>query len=95
VLPLPNDLRERLMAAGRSMPTDPSLVASLAAEPLVAVAVSGGADSVALLASLAAEPALLPRLLVLHFDHAVRGEASVEDASFVAALAAALGLPLV
>jgi len=90
---LPEDLRDRLRAAGRALPPDPVLVASLAAEPAVAVAVSGGADSVALLASLAAEPALLPRLAVLHFDHAARGDASAADAAFVRALAAALGLP--
>jgi len=36
-----------------------------------------------------------PRLRVLHFDHRVRGEASAEDARFVAALGAALGVPCV
>jgi tRNA(Ile)-lysidine synthase len=91
---LPDNLRDRLRAAGRALPIEPALVASLAREPAVAVAVSGGADSVALLASLAADPSLVPRLVVLHFDHAVRGEASASDAAFVACLAQALGLPL-
>ncbi len=86
------ELRERLIAAGRSLAADPALVASLAEEPAVAVAVSGGADSVALLAALAATP-LAPRLVVLHYDHAVRGAESASDAAFVVDLAAALGLP--
>jgi tRNA(Ile)-lysidine synthase len=90
---LPQDLADRLRAAGRALPLDPALVAALAAEPAVAVAVSGGADSVALLAALAAEPALLPRLAVLHYDHAARGEASAADAAFVRALAGSLGMP--
>ncbi|MBI4875750.1 MAG: tRNA lysidine(34) synthetase TilS [Acidobacteria bacterium] len=60
----------------------------------VGVAVSGGADSVCLLHVLRE---LAPRwnlhLRVLHLDHKLRGEASREDARFVAALAAELGLP--
>lgn len=59
----------------------------------VGVAVSGGADSVALLHLLVE---LAPRwnlaLRVLHVDHGLRGEASREDARFVAGLAARLGL---
>uniref|UniRef100_A0A7C5ELN6 tRNA(Ile)-lysidine synthase n=1 Tax=Desulfobacca acetoxidans TaxID=60893 RepID=A0A7C5ELN6_9BACT len=61
----------------------------------VLVAVSGGPDSVALLH-------LLVRLRkewdlelgVAHFDHALRGEASREEARFVAGLARSLGLPV-
>ncbi len=87
------ELRERLIAAGRALAPDPAVVAALADEPAVAVAVSGGADSVALLAALSATPALAPRLVVLHFDHAVRGAESAADAAFVARLAEALGLP--
>ena len=59
------------------------------------VAVSGGADSVCLLhvlASLAAPWNL--RLTVLHLDHGLRGEESRQDAEFVRALAASLGLPI-
>jgi len=61
----------------------------------VGVAVSGGADSVCLLHVLVA---LAPRwnlkLEVLHLNHGLRGEESEEDARFVAAMAATLGLPV-
>lgn len=59
----------------------------------VGVAVSGGADSVALLYLLVE---LAPRwnltLRVLHVDHGLRGEESRADVRFVAELAARLGL---
>lgn len=62
----------------------------------VGLAVSGGADSVALLRAVAA---LAPQLgvvpLVLHFNHCLRGAESEADATFVAALAEKLGVPLV
>ncbi len=60
----------------------------------VVVAVSGGADSVALVRLLHAireEHDL--RLSVAHLDHGTRGEAAREDAAFVEDLAAKLGLP--
>jgi tRNA(Ile)-lysidine synthase len=60
----------------------------------VVVAVSGGPDSLALLHALheiGGDWSL--RLVVAHLDHAIRGEAGVEDAAFVAAEAARLGLP--
>ncbi|HNX05550.1 MAG TPA: tRNA lysidine(34) synthetase TilS, partial [Opitutales bacterium] len=58
------------------------------------LAVSGGADSVALTLLVWAHfPQLRERLLVLHFNHRLRGAASEEDASFVRALAAGLSLP--
>ncbi len=61
----------------------------------VGVAVSGGADSVALLHILfSLAPRWNLRLRVLHLDHGLRGEESREDARFVAALAQALGLPV-
>lgn len=61
-----------------------------------AVALSGGADSVALLLLLWAHwPARRPRLLALHFDHRLRGRASAGDARFCAALCRALGVDLV
>lgn len=85
-LPSPDVLR----AAAQRLPRLPS--APVASGP-VAVAVSGGADSVYLLCALWADEALRPRLRVLHFDHRVRGEASAEDARFVAALCASLGIP--
>ena len=58
------------------------------------VAVSGGSDSVGLLAVLhqLAGPLGL-RLSVAHLDHGVRGEEARADAAFVGALAGSLGLP--
>lgn len=60
----------------------------------VAVAVSGGADSVCLLHVLLQ---LAPRwnlsLSVLHLNHGLRGAESREDAEFVRCLASSLGLP--
>ncbi|WP_442484698.1 tRNA lysidine(34) synthetase TilS [Aeoliella sp. SH292] len=61
----------------------------------VLVAVSGGADSVALLRSLAEVAQRTPgdgRLLVAHFNHRTRGQASDEDAAWVARLGEKLGL---
>jgi tRNA(Ile)-lysidine synthase len=59
----------------------------------VGVAVSGGADSVALLRALAElAPELGVVLLVLHLNHRLRGADSEADQSFVAALAAQLSL---
>ena len=63
----------------------------------VLVAVSGGADSVALLRTLVAcrqrRPAAAGQLRVAHFNHQLRGDQSDADARFVAQLAEALGLP--
>jgi len=50
-----------------------------------AVGVSGGADSVALLSLLCSRADL--QLHVVHLDHQTRGQASTEDAEFVAQLA--------
>ena len=59
----------------------------------VAVAVSGGSDSVALLHALVAlAPDLGIRPAVAHFNHQLRGDESDEDEEFVAALSARLGL---
>ena len=87
-LPSPDALR----AAAQRLPRLPSAPASSGP---VAVAVSGGADSVYLLCALWADEALRPRLRVLHFDHRVRGDDSTEDARFVAAFCAALDVPCV
>jgi tRNA(Ile)-lysidine synthase len=54
------------------------------------VAVSGGADSVALLHLLVEQG--FRDLVVCHLDHGLRGTASTEDAEFVKSLAAELGL---
>ncbi len=61
----------------------------------IAVAVSGGADSVALLRRLLQEREALGLVLsVAHVHHGIRGADAEEDAAFVASLAAAHGLPL-
>ena len=61
----------------------------------VAVAVSGGADSVALLRALAqAAPEIGLALSVAHLHHGLRGAEAGEDAQFVAELAERLSLPL-
>ncbi len=61
----------------------------------VGVAVSGGPDSVALLAALAALAAEWElRLHVLHLNHRLRGAESDADADFVAQLAECWGLPV-
>ena len=58
------------------------------------VAVSGGADSVALLRGLMAlQPEFGWQLAVAHFDHRIRGDESAADAEWVRNLAAALQLP--
>ena len=60
----------------------------------VGVAVSGGADSVALLHILfELRPRWDLRLMVLHLDHKLRGEESQQDSQFVIKLAQSLGLP--
>jgi tRNA(Ile)-lysidine synthase len=87
-LPTPDALR----AAASRLPRLPS---PPEANGPIAIAVSGGADSVYLLCALWADEGVRPRLHVLHFDHRVRGEASAEDARFVLALCAALDVPCV
>jgi tRNA(Ile)-lysidine synthase len=61
----------------------------------VLVALSGGADSVALLRGLAETYQRTPgggRLIAAHFNHRTRGQASDEDAAWVAQLADQVGL---
>src|ERR1700689_2035471 len=59
----------------------------------IAVAVSGGADSVALLRRLLQEGHALGIVLsVAHVHHGIRGAAAEEDAAFVGTLPAAHGL---
>lgn len=61
----------------------------------IGVACSGGPDSLCLLLLLWAHlPSRRSSILVLHFDHRLRGEESAGDARFVAELASALGLSL-
>jgi tRNA(Ile)-lysidine synthase len=60
----------------------------------VRVAVSGGADSVALLRLLLELQGELGLVLsVVHFNHRIRGAEAVADESFVAALASNFQLP--
>ncbi len=62
----------------------------------IAVALSGGADSVALLLLLWAHfPRRRERWTALHFDHRLRGRASTADARFCDRLCRGLGVPLV
>jgi tRNA(Ile)-lysidine synthase len=59
----------------------------------VGVAVSGGADSVCLLHVLAElAPRWALRLRVLHLNHCLRGQESIDDVRFVSEMAARLGL---
>ena len=75
------------------METDELIQVANAATPAGrwGVAVSGGADSVALLLLLQGRPDLL--LHVVHLDHETRDGQSTVDAQFVASLATTLGLP--
>ena len=88
-------------ALAEAIPRDrlhPSVVAwsegkSTAARAPWAVAFSGGADSLALLLLLWAHwPERRARLVALHFDHRLRGRASVSDARFCENVCAALGV---
>lgn len=92
-------IAERLAAAIPRERLHPAVRAWIAARPpreRLAVALSGGADSVALLLLLWAHfPERRARLLALHFDHRLRGRASTADARFCAALCRALGVELV
>lgn len=61
---------------------------------LVLVAVSGGADSVALLHALhSLQPAYGIGLHVAHLEHGLRGEAAIEDMRFVESLCRKIGVP--
>lgn len=62
----------------------------------ILVAVSGGADSVALLHALTVYQSQFPRvsLEVAHLNHAIRGETADQDARYVADLCQKLGAPL-
>lgn len=65
----------------------------LAGRPTVLAAVSGGADSMALLRILLdLAPRLRLRVVAAHLDHGIRGESAVEDARFVAREVRRLGV---
>jgi tRNA(Ile)-lysidine synthetase-like protein len=91
--PLPLRRKEGDEPRYNSNVPDPELIAAIDTVPpgRWAVAVSGGADSVALLALLRGRDDL--HLHVVHLDHQLRGDASTEDARFVADLARRWNLP--
>ncbi|MBQ3064372.1 MAG: tRNA lysidine(34) synthetase TilS [Clostridia bacterium] len=68
----------------------PHALAGLAADTPVAVALSGGADSVALLLLLRD----CPNLIAVHVHHGMRGSEADRDADFCRALTAKLSVPL-
>ncbi len=79
------------VAEAATLPLDTALFAP---GDRVCVAVSGGADSTALLRTLLARRDELGIVLrVLHVEHGLRGQASVDDAEFVRALAEQFNLP--
>lgn len=81
--------------AGRSLPgyTPPHLISGLEADAPLAVAFSGGADSVALLHMLRERYA--GELLAIHVHHGIRGEEADRDAAFCRELCERLGVPFV
>lgn len=88
----------QIEALARAVPLSalhPAALAEIRAVPpdeFVALACSGGADSVALLLLLWAHfPERRGHWLVLHFDHRLRGRASTADAAFVRRVARTLG----
>lgn len=91
---LEKKLRESLRRLGivehRHAKSQPSL-------PSIVVAVSGGADSTALLDALARlhnQDGWLMNLIAAHLNHQLRGAESDEDEQFIRELAERLGLPL-
>jgi tRNA(Ile)-lysidine synthase len=94
-------LRERAAALAALIPRsrlDPAVLswADAAGRERWGVALSGGADSVALLLLVWAHwPARRSRIVALHFDHRLRGRASAADAAFCRRLCAALGVRLI
>ena len=67
----------------------------IAPNETVCVAVSGGADSVALLCALKElEPCLQCRITAVHVEHGIRGNESIRDAQFVQDLCDMLEVPL-
>lgn len=94
-------MRERAAALAAAIPRDrlhPAVLtlASAAGRGRWGVALSGGADSLALLLLLWAHwPERRRRLLALHFNHRLRGRASRADADFCRRVCAGLGVPFV
>lgn len=80
--------KKQLPASYRS----PFALSGLPCDVPVAVALSGGADSVALLHMLLQEGA--PRVSAIHVHHGIRGAEADRDEAFCRALTARLGVPL-
>lgn len=85
---------------GSLMPLEERVLDSMRAQGLVSpgdtvlVAVSGGADSMALLLILCAVQAQVPLSVhVAHYEHGIRGEASLQDAAFVQVFCQEWGIP--
>jgi tRNA(Ile)-lysidine synthase len=98
----PIDWPKAALALAARLPAEllhPAAVAWAAKSPRSerwAIAFSGGADSLALLLLLWAHfPERRSRLVVLHFDHRLRGAESTADARFCRRVCASLGLGLV
>ena len=91
-------MKRRELKSGEALRVSPltgiirSEFASLSPRKKLIVAVSGGADSTALLHLLV--EAGYQNLVVAHFNHRLRGTASKADAVFVEKLAGKLGLPV-
>ena len=84
------------LARERLHPAVVAWIEATSSRERLAVALSGGADSVALLLLLWVHfPKRRERLLALHFDHRLRGRASTADARFCVTLCRGLGIELV
>jgi tRNA(Ile)-lysidine synthase len=91
---MPKKLTSRIDAQKEEAPILALHTALFAPGDRVCVAVSGGADSTALLRTLLARRDELGIVLsVLHVEHGLRGQASIDDAAFVCALAEQFDLP--
>lgn len=95
------DWKEIALAVGAALPRErfaPEVLAWAERQPRGGrwhIALSGGADSVALLLGVWAHwPGRRRNLRVLHFDHRLRGAASTADAEFCRRLCRSLGIKL-
>ena len=100
-LNLPDDLAERARGLLELVPFElwhidalSVLMKTPSKEGLIGIACSGGADSTfSLILAFAAFPQLRKRMVVLHYNHQLRKDASEGDESFLCLLSSKLGLP--
>ena len=100
-LNLPDDLAERARGLLELVPFELWHIDALSVlmktpsnEGLIGIACSGGADSTfSLILAFAAFPQLRKRMVVLHYNHQLRKDASEGDESFLYLLSNKLGLP--